>query len=132
MTVNEAMLQVAELEAKRMGYIESYRGVLNAENSRFWGDRMKAVMSQKPIIVKTCTYVLPVFDEDITENERRAKIHIDMLWGEPRINICLPDKTFACLTYKDNICSEAQAFGKHGIELALSVKQKIDYLLNKE
>ena len=58
------------------------------------------------------------------------RIHIDMFWGKPRLNISLPDKTFACLTYEASALSEAQAFGPAGLELAAEVKKQIDSLLD--
>ena len=58
------------------------------------------------------------------------RIHIDMFWGKPRLNISLPDKTFACLTYEAGALSEAQAFGPAGLELAAEVKKQIDSLLD--
>lgn len=53
-----------------------------------------------------------------------------MFWGKPRLNISLPDKTFACLTYEASALSEAQAFGPAGLELAAEVKKQIDSLLD--
>lgn len=132
MTENQAMLIVAEQTAKALGYIEVSKHSLNALRDRFWGNRAIATMSDKPVVITACKYILPIFEEEKDENKRRPKIEIDMFWGKPRLGIDLPDGTFCCLTYKDGICSEAQAFGERGLAFALSIKDRIDYLINNQ
>lgn len=131
MTENQAMLIVAEQTAKELGYIEVSKHVLNALRDRFWGNRAIGATSTKPIIVTACKYILPLFEDEKVSNARRPKIEIDMFWGKPRLGIDLPDGTFCCLTYKDGICSEAQAFGEKGIAFTASIKEKIDYFINQ-
>lgn len=89
-------------------------------------------MAGKPVVITACKYILPMFEEEKDDSKRRPKIEIDMFWGKPRLGIDLPDGTFCCLTYKDGICSEAQAFGEKGLTFALSIKDKIDYLFNQQ
>lgn len=131
MTENQAMLVVAEQTAKKLGYIEVSKNSHNALRDRFWGNRAVAAMAGKPVVITTCKYILPIFEGEKDENKRRPKIEIDMFWGRPRLGIDLSDGTFCCLTYKDGICSEAQAFGEKGLAFALSIKEKIDYLINQ-
>lgn len=125
------MLIVAEQVAKELGYIEVSKNAHNALRDRFWGNRAVAAMAGKPVVITTCKYILPMFEEDKDDSKRRPKIEIDMFWGRPRLGIDLPDGTFCCLTYKDGICSEAQAFGDKGIAFAVSIKEKIDYYINQ-
>ena len=131
MTENEAMLIVAEQVAKEQGYIEVSKNAHNALRDRFWGNRAVAAMAGKPVVITTCKFILPMFEEDKDDSKRRPKIEIDMFWGRPRLGIDLPDGTFCCLTYKDGICSETQAFGDKGIAFAASIKEKIDYYINQ-
>nr|UVY16818.1 MAG: hypothetical protein [Bacteriophage sp.] len=131
MTENQAMLVVAEQTAKELGYIEVSKNAHNALRDRFWGNRAVAAMAGKPVVITTCKYILPIFEGEKDENKRRPKIEIDMFWGRPRLGIDLLDGTFCCLTYKDGICSEAQAFGEKGLAFALSIKERIDYLINQ-
>lgn len=114
------MLIVAEQVAKEQGYIEVSKNAHNALRDRFWGNRAVAAMAGKPVVITTCKYILPMFEEDKDDSKRR-----------PRLGIDLPDGTFCCLTYKDGICSEAQAFGDKGIAFAASIKEKIDYYINQ-
>lgn len=130
MDVNQAMLIVAEQVSKEYGYIEVGKNVINARNDGFWANRFLGATSSEPIYVSSCKYILPLFEEDKDPKKRRPKIEIDMYWGKPRLGIDLSDGTFCCLTYRDNICSEAQAFGERGLAFALSIKERIDYLLN--
>lgn len=125
------MLVVAEQTAKKLGYIEVSKNSHNALRDRFWGNRAVAAMAGKPVVITTCKYILPMFEEDKDDSKRRPKIEIDMFWGRPRLGIDLPDGTFCCLTYRDGICSEAQAFGDKGIAFATSIKEKIDYYINQ-
>lgn len=131
MTENQAMLVVAEQTAKELGYIEVSKNAHNALRDRFWGNRAVAAMAGKPVVITTCKYILPIFEGEKDENKRRPKIEIDMFWGRPRLGIDLLDGTFCCLIYKDGICSEAQAFGEKGLAFALSIKERIDYLINQ-
>lgn len=94
-------------------------------------ERAVNAMAGKPVVITTCKYILPMFEEDKDDSKRRPKIEIDMFWGRPRLGIDLPDGTFCCLTYKNGICSEAQAFGEKGIAFAASIKEKIDYYINQ-
>lgn len=128
MTVNESMLIVAKKLAKRYGYIEVYQDILNARNDKFWGNKFIGLTSSKPVIINRCKYILPIFEGEENKKKCRPKIEIDMHWGNPRINVALPDGTFACLTYKDNIFTEAQAFEDNGLKLALLIKEEIDSL----
>jgi hypothetical protein len=129
MTVNEAMLQVAEKEAKKYGYIEVSKGIIEASKDPFWGNRAKAFMSETPIIVNACKYIMPVFEGENGPNGKKPRIGIDMHWGNPRLSVCQPDGTFACLTYKDGKFSDAQAFQEGGLIFALYLKEQIDDLI---
>lgn len=132
MTENEAMLIVAEQVAKEHGYIEVDRQINDGYHDSFWGNKVeavKAMVAGKPLSVETCMYILPIFEGEKDENKRRPKVQIDMHWGKPRLGIDLPDGTFCCLTYKNGICSEAQAFGENGLAFALSIKGRLDYLI---
>lgn len=131
MTENQAMLIVAEQVAKENGYIEVSKHIIDASRDWFWGNRAAAQLSGKPIQITACKYILPIFEGEKDESKRRPKIEIDMHWGKPRLGIDLTDVTFCCLTYKDGICSEAQAFGEKGLAFALSIKDRINYLINK-
>ena len=133
MDVNQAMLEVAALTARWYGFIEVSKHTINAEREPFWGNRylgLEARLMGRTLEIQSCKYIYPQFEGERDEKKRRPKIEIDMHFGKPRLGIDLPDGTSCFLTYKDNICSEAQAFGDKGIALALSVKEKIDYLIN--
>ncbi len=125
------MLIVAEQVAKEYGYIEVSKYEINALRDWFWGNKAIGLGSEKPVTVASCKYILPIFEDEKDENKRRPKVEINMHWGKPRLSIDLPDGTFACLTYRDRICSEAQAFGEKGLAFAVSIKERIDYLLNR-
>lgn len=131
MKENQAMLIVAEQVAQENGYIEVSKHIIDASRDWFWGNRAAAQLSGKPIKTEACKYILPIFEGEKDENKRRPKIEIDMHWGNPRLGIDLPDGTFCSLTYKNGICSEAQAFGEKGLAFALSIKDRIDYLINE-
>lgn len=133
MDANQAMLIVAERTAKEYGYIEVSKHQIDAIRDTFWGNQylgVKAMMEGVKITVDSCLYIKPQFEEDKDENKRRPRIYIDMHFGKPRLCIDLPGGTSCFLTYRENICSEAQAFGNNGLALALSIKDKIDYLIN--
>ena len=135
MTVNDAMLAVAQNLAQKYGYIEVEASAThNALNDQFWGNVAIGIAARKSgqvVDIKTCRYIIPTFEEEkIGGCNGNPRIHIDMFWGKPRLNISLPDKTFACLTYEASALSEAQAFGPAGLELAAEVKKQIDSLLD--
>lgn len=133
MEANQAMLKVAEFMARWYGFIEVSKHTINAERDSFWGNQylgIKARLEGYTLEIQSCKYIYPQFEEEKDERKRRPKIEIDMHFGKPRLGIDLPDGTSCFLTYRDNICSEAQAFGDRGIALAQSVKEKIDYFIN--
>ncbi|MBR5271782.1 MAG: hypothetical protein IKU25_00455 [Clostridia bacterium] len=133
MDANQAMLLVAENTAKEYGYIEVGKRTIDAMKDNFWGNNylgVKAMMEGRSITVESCKYIIPMFEEDREKVSRRPKIEIDMHFGKPRLGIDLPSGTSCFLTYRDNICTEAQAFGNNGLAFALSIKDKIDYLIN--
>ncbi len=133
MDANQAMLLVAENTAKEYGYIEVGKRTIDAMKDNFWGNNylgVKAMMEGRSITVESCKYIIPMFEEDREKVSRRPKIEIDMHFGKPRLGIDLPGGTSCFLTYRDNICTEAQAFGNNGLAFALSIKDKIDYLIN--
>lgn len=133
MTVNEAMLQVAKETALEYGFIEVDVGsTIDAAKDWFWGNQAIGIMAQlrgeKHEIVG-CKYILPLWEEEKENTGTLApSVKIDMHWGNPRLSVRLADKTFACVTYEDCTFREAQAFGEHGLELAASLKIKIDEL----
>lgn len=135
MTVNEAMLKVAQSIAQLYGYIEVNVGSkIDALKDSFWGNRLKgldAFHNGEKREVETCHYIIPILDEEKDEYTSVPCINIDMFYGRPRLHVRLPDKTFACLTYENGKCSEAQAFGSQGLELAISLKSQIDQLISK-
>lgn len=127
------MLMIAGQLAKEYGYIDLGQYDLDGVRSSFWGNRALAIERTvngcTPVIVKACKYILPIWEDELDRSKRRPNIEIDMHWGKPRLSIDLPDGTFCCLTYRDGVCSEAQAFGDNGLKFALSVKERIDNLL---
>lgn len=133
MDANQAMLIVAEQAAKDFGFIEVSKHQIDAERDLFWGNKMIGIESRlkngKPVILDACKYIIPQFEEDRDKNKRTPRIQIDMHWGKPRLGIDLPNGTSCFLTYKDNLCTEAQAFGDKGLAFALCIKDKIDYLI---
>lgn len=133
MKANQAMLSVAEQAAMDFGYIELSKHRIDALKDTFCGNNVigaKALMKgENPVTVDACKYILPVFEEDKDRGKATPRISIDMHWGNPRLNIYLPSGASCCLTYKNDICSEAQAFGERGLEFALCIKEKIDYLI---
>ena len=133
MKANQAMLSVAEQAARDFGYIEVSRHQIDAEKDSFCGNKVIGINAKlnggEPVVVNACKYIIPVFDEDKDKSKTTPRISIDMHWGNPRLNIYLPSGASCCLTYKNDICSEAQAFGERGLEFALCIKEKIDYLI---
>lgn len=127
---NKAMCQVAKEFARELRYKEINIKTLNARDSNFWGNVAIAFESKKPVQVQTVLYK-PEINEEEYKDRRKPKIEIDMNWGNPRLAIDLPDGTFACVTYKDGVMSDAQAFGDRGLEFALEMKNRIDRRLNK-
>lgn len=128
MTVNDAMVKAAEQLAREYGYIEvrePYR--FYARKSDFWGDISVACKNWDHYIMRV-RYIYPMFDEDYSEYQTRSSygIDIDMYWGRPRLNVRLRNGNACHLAYKDDAVSEVQAFGPHGIELALRVREMID------
>ncbi len=122
------MLKLAEEYASEFGYKKVKIEVLDARNDDFWGNRFVAEMSKVPVRVTTCLYKPELTDEE--KKERSPRIEIDMHFGDPRLSIEKPDKTFACVTYNiSNKCESAQAFKENGILFALELKQRIDNLL---
>lgn len=132
MEVNEAMLIVAEEVARELGYIEVGKEVINGLQDNFWGNRVIAAKCYpKLVIVKSCKYILPQWEDEKDESKRKPKIEIDMHWGNPRLAIDYPDGSFCCLVYKDGKVSEAQAFGESGLLRAIYIKQRVDKLINQ-
>lgn len=136
MDSNQAMLIVAEQAAKDFGYIEVSKHRIDAVKDSFWGNNVigaKAMLKgENPVIVDACKYIMPQFEEDKCKANLIPRIYIDMHWGNPRLHISLKSGASCCLTYKDGICTEAQAFGDRGLEFALCIKDKIDYLIKKQ
>lgn len=126
MTVNEAMLIVAEEVANKLGYIDTGKTVITGKRDWFWGNRVAAADKQ----IVSCKYILPQWEGERDDRKRNPKIEIDMHWGNPRLGIDYPGGTFCCLTYKGEKVSEAQAFGENGLLCAISIKQRIDKLIN--
>lgn len=133
MEANQAMLIVAEQAAKDFGFIEVNKHRIDAELDSFWGNKVIGIKArlkgERPVIVNACEYIIPQFEEDRDKNKRTPRIQIDMHWGKPRLGIDLPNGTSCFLTYKDDLCIEAQAFGDKGLTFALCIKDKIDYLI---
>lgn len=134
MTVNDAMLKVAKSMADLYGYITVDEPTKHdALKDSFWGNQalgIEALSSNSKVEVITCRYIIPTFEEEKEFGANGTpRISIDMHWGKPRLHVSLPDKTFACITYRDGECREVQAFGPRGLELATSLKTQIDQLL---
>lgn len=135
MTVNEAMLVLAEEYARKYGYIEvSPKHEIDGLKDNFWGNQQLAFIAKyrdgKDLKIDGCKYILPMLDTEQEENETfPSRISIDMNWGEPRLSVYLPDKTFACLTYKDGVYNDGQAFRNGGPELLMELKSKIDEMI---
>lgn len=134
MTVNEAMLKVAEEYAGKFGYIEVSKHRIDGTKDSFWGNRSLAIISKteegKDLVIDGCKYILPILDTEQEEgNSRPPRIQIDMHWGLPRLLVCKPDLTFAGLTYKDGMFSEGQAFRNEGPELLMELKSRIDEMI---
>ena len=133
MEANQAMILVAEMTAREYGYIEVSKHTIYAERDAFWGNKflgVKAKMEGGSLELNSCKYILPQFESDNEKNKCCPKIEIDMHFGSPRLGIRLPDGTSCYLTYRENTCSEAQAFGERGVAFTLSIKDKIDYYIN--
>lgn len=135
MTVNEAMLIVANKLATEWGYIEDSTFNINAIKDSFWGNQaigLQAYYERKPeVIVNACKYIYPVFDFEKGNGQRSPCIEIDMHFGKPRLSVRKQDDTFACLTYKDGVFSEGQAFNEYGPELLMELKKSIDDLIKE-
>lgn len=137
-TVNDAMLKVAKEVAQRYDYIEVDEcSSFDLMKSSFWGDVAVALAAEehgKSHVLKVCKYILPAFEREEGEIMRgcngRAYASIDSYFGKPRLNVSLPDKTFVAITYTNGICSDVQAFGERGIQLAASLKFRLDELVN--
>lgn len=136
MTVNEAMLQVAEEYAGKFGYIEvSKHHRIYAMKTNFWGNQYLAIMAReeegKELYIDSCLYLMPMFEEECKERgiNRPPRIHIDMHWGKPRLSVYAPDSSMACLTYEEGVYSEGQAFCEKGPELLYELKSRIDKLI---
>ena len=134
MTVNEVMLKVAEEYAGKFGYIEVSKHRIDGLKDKFWGNQQAAIISKfkegKDIIIDGCLYLMPILDTEQEEMKSRPpRIQIDMHWGLPRLSVYKPDRTFACLTYKDGVYSDGQAFQDGGPELLLELKSKIDKMI---
>lgn len=127
MEVNEAMLIVAEEVARELGYINTGKGVIEGNNSSFWGNREFYADKQ----VKFCKYILPQWEGEKDESKRSPKIAIDMHWGNPRLGIDYPDGSFCCLTYESGKLSEAQAFKANGLSRAIDIEKRIEKLIIK-
>ncbi len=128
MTVNEAMVKVAEEIAREEGYICVYEPYKHyARKDSFWGNQYAAVKANNlDLHIITTKWIRPAF-----EGERVYRIDIDMYFGEPRLNIQLPGGS-AHLTYKEGKLSETQCFGEDALMLAAYYKERIDYYLTKE
>lgn len=135
MEANKAMLIVAEELAFKHGYILVDEFEIDALKDSFWGNVVKGVKAKlagKSLILKSCKYIFPQFEEDRDEKNRKPRITIDMHFGNPRLNVDMPDGNSCFLTYRDEICTEAQAFGEKGLHLGLLVKDKVDYLIKNQ
>lgn len=130
MTANEAMLKVAKCMADKYGYVAvEQEKELDAAKDKFWGNQAigkEASKKNEKVTVTTCRYEMPVAETDKQEDKRVPHIRIDMFWGNPRLSMYLPDGSFACIVYKDNVMSEAQAFKPDGMMLAGVFKFLID------
>lgn len=128
------MLKVAKSLADLFGYITVDEPTPHdALKDSFWGNQalgLEALSKNSKVEVITCRYIIPTFEEEQGFGANRIpRISIDMYWGQPRLHVSLPDKTLACVTYRDGVFSEAQAFGPRGLELATSIKAQIDQLI---
>lgn len=125
MNINEIMLIVADEIARSNGYILTDEKVIIGKDDSFWGNRIAFPDAQ----VRSRTYILPAWEE---EHERdffyTRKINLDMYLGKPRIHVRYPDGSSCCLTYGNEGCSEAQAFGQNGLAKALCLQNRIDEL----
>lgn len=130
MTANEAMLKVAKFLADKYGYVAvEQEKEIDAAKDKFWGNQaigLDASKKNEKVIVKACRYEMPVPESDREKDKRVPHIRIDMFWGHPRLSMYLPDGSFACIVYKDNVMSEAQAFKPNGMMLAGVFKFLID------
>lgn len=133
MTVNEAMLFIANKLASEWCYIEVDTFEINAIRDTFWGNQflgVQAYLEKKPsVIVNACKYIYPVFDFEKEAGKRTPRIEIDMHFGNPRLSVRKPDDTFACLTYRNGVFSEGQAFNDNGPELLMELKKSIDDMI---
>ncbi len=130
MTANDAMLKVAKCMADKYGYVAvEQEKEIDASKDNFWGNQaigLDAAKKNEKVIVKACRYEMPVPESGRDEDKRPPHIRIDMFWGNPRLSMYLPDGSFACVSYKDNKMSEAQAFKPDGLTLANELKSLID------
>lgn len=122
MTINEAMLAVAEEIAREYGYILIDESIILGKNHWFWGNKRHYPGVQ----VKSRTYILPVWEEEHDiPNYIGCKIYIDMYWGTPRIDVTYPDGSCCCLSFNAENRVDAQAFGNVGLEKAVDLKNAI-------
>lgn len=127
MNANEAMLKVAKSMAELYGYVIQYEegAKLRALDDDFWGNKAAGYEAKErgeELAILTCKYVSP--------KTEKAKIDIDMHFGNPRLNVSMPDnETFACLTYKGDELSASQSFGRNGLGLAMLIKSQIDFFI---
>ena len=130
MTANDAMLKVAKCMADKYGYLAVEQDKeIDASKDKFWGNQaigLDASKKNEKVIVKACRYEMPVPESDREKDKHVPHIRIDMFWGHPRLSMYLPDGSFACIVYKDNEMSEAQAFKPNGMMLAGVFKFLID------
>lgn len=125
MTINEAMLRVAEDIARAYGYIEAQEPwKLYAKRDWFWGNQFAAKESPD-LHITTCKYIRPAFEDEPT-----LRIDIDMSFGKPRLNVQIPGAS-AHVMYRDGHLCEAQAFLEKGPLLVLEIQNYIDEYLKK-
>ncbi len=122
---NKAMLRFAEEYARENWYLEGWQ-----RPDDFWGNACdRRLHPDKPQVVRV-SYVAPVFDEDREGLSywKVPRVEIESNFGQPRL--CVVDRSgnFCCLSYDRDTGAfkEAQAWGKDGLSLAVSVKSHID------
>lgn len=133
MDITKAILKTAKEYSELNGYILVESGHIFADKDSFWGNLVAASAylqeTGQRLEFDTLKYIIPEFEDDEKSESRRIpEVHIDMNFGNPRINIRSPRRDFCCLTYeyKSGKFIESQAFGENGIELSLSIKQQIE------
>ena len=122
---NKAMLRFAKEYAQEGWLLEGW-----VRPDDFWANQVdKYLHPEKPQVIEV-SFVAPVFEEDRKYGDYWdiPRVKIDNYWGNPRLSVVDRKGNFCCLAYdrETNKFKEGQFWKEHGLELAQSVKSKIE------